>query len=62
MPKPKQAILWSCIEVHRTVLPLCDAVLRHPFRTLGLLLAYIIATRTPSDAITLTLFVAAGAF
>lgn len=59
--QPK-VLIWSCIEVHRTLLPLVDSLQRHPVRTLGVLLAYTVATRTPSDAITLTLFVAAGAY
>jgi hypothetical protein len=50
--------LWACIEVQRTLLPLWETVRKHPGWVLLVLLTYAGATRTPSDALLITLFVA----
>jgi len=52
--------LWGCIEVQRTLLPLWETLRKHPGSVLLVLLTYAGATRTPSDALLLTLFVASA--
>ena len=52
--------LWACIEVQRTLLPLWETLRKHPGGVLLVLLTYAGATRTPSDALLLTLFVASA--
>lgn len=52
--------LWACIEVQRTLVPLWETVRKHPGGVLLVLLTYVLATRTPSDALLLTLFVASA--
>lgn len=49
--------LWACIEVQRTLLPLWEILRKHPGGVLLVLLTYAGATRTPSDALLVTLFV-----
>ncbi len=52
-------MLWACIEVQRTLLPLYDTMRRHPVGVCLFLASYVLATRTPSDVILLTLFTCA---
>lgn len=52
--------LWACIEVQRTLLPLWETVQKRPTGVLLVLLTYVLATRTPSDALLVTLFVASA--